>query len=141
MTIQLSIKSYLKKYVESKYEMPFVLKESHLLMPLLLCGSIENTNNVFTDHESKIVVSLPSVRLSQIATLYAINDVFNKIFKQELYTYIDAQRECGITIQDSILRFYSKYEIDEEDLNIDTCFRGYQRYLDNLKRVREMVLA
>lgn len=51
-----------------------------------------------------------------------------------MLTYIEAQCEAGIYATDAIRNFYEKYNISEDDFDMDSAYKRWVRHLQNVRK-------
>jgi hypothetical protein len=138
-TYNIPILPYLKKYVVKKFfdghSPPYKMEEDTLLGKQFMSVIIDARKIDFIDRHLEMSDRL-SVKLSNVmaersvtlAKLVPINFFLDKIFKEELITWILSADYHGIRPFPAIRNFLAYYSIEEREYSLDAAYRHWLRW-------------
>src|SRR4029077_15214139 len=98
---------------------------------------VEKNNVPEKIHGEKIMLNV-SQRLApyyyKFINAFSFGCYFEKQFHILLFTYVEAQRNCGIQTMDAIKSFFNSYNIDEEFYSQQAALEAYRRLKNNYKQ-------
>ncbi len=140
--IHLPFSALTKKYLTKRYGEVWEINRNHLLGSFLIMGlrmlrpgeRLYRGNGLYkvifpqylTDRLGKVYISPQN--LAEFERLVRLQ------FREEMFREIDKAIIGGEQIRNAIAAFRDSFEIDEEDLRLETLFKEYQRHYYNGQR-------
>lgn len=133
------IKPHLKSFIYSIYRsdpgMPLKVEENDLTeLGQILYQVITDKRTLNKGHDAfseRLAVVLPkrmSQRSPRINKLVRINLLYDRSFKRQMFTWIEAQGEVGIPAYQSVELFLKHYNISERDYAKESAYRSWTRW-------------
>jgi hypothetical protein len=129
---------HVRKFILKKYKMsyPVKIEEYNVLGKLVTLTLRENRvtekyNDQYRDRltgQLEIVLTKEQSELGpRLNKLVRINIYMDRVFKEHLISWIDAQRVAGIPPFNACKTFLQYYGIDETEYSSDAAYQYYQR--------------
>jgi len=131
---------YLKKYAEKQffagYRAPYKIEEDTLIgkyiMSLIIDGrQVDMRGDKKIEMSERLHIHLSEAmaeRSPSLRKLVPINYYLDKLFKNELITWIKSSEDCGVRPFVSSKNFLQHYSIDESEYTHDAAYKVWQRY-------------
>lgn len=159
-TVKLPIKAYLKKYLQRKCNVSgdnlIVSTNDQIGFGLYIVESLQKKREFYLNHNqeevNKFVTSLSDSITLQIGCnvancsgmfihpekVYFINSFAEKAFRNEMFAVINGNTmyNPNLIIKNIIYDFCGIYDITEDDLQIDTIYKTYQRHKERYSYIK-----
>lgn len=133
--VKIPVKPYVRKYLEKRYGTTHRASSTSFIGMLLLHfleKTVQPTGKA-TGEES-YSVEVPEYYVNTTghtvpdALLHRIGDCLEKMFREELFAYLDVRVLSGYKAQPELNLFLKRYAITEDDLRRDSIYKAYQRH-------------
>ncbi|RSC96045.1 hypothetical protein [Tenacibaculum singaporense] len=154
VTLNIPLKSYLKKYLQNKYGSVHIASRSSWLGAYVIdiLDREYRKSNVTIKKEDFFPVAIPYSIVCDVgfsvskAKLTRLEVMIRKVFYNDLYSYIEISRDNELKVyneeHDSIIKqnaliainqYLSFFDITEDELSADSVYRQYSRYKKDKK--------
>lgn len=145
MIITLKVLPHVKEFITSKSpEYPIRLTEkswqTDILTFRMKSSFKRNSFMVATDKLLPLEIELPEIISKQYRgklLSYQLANYYDSFFKEELCTHIRAQTRAGFSVTNSIVDFFTIYNIDEDSIDVKSAYKIWQRHVDRCKKIEE----
>lgn len=138
--ITLPILPHLKKWLVRKYEIDEVFEvNSSTTVGITLLGLValrtfpQTANDKYTESIVLEFGTKISEREIRQAFVIGANTYFDRLFKEDMITFIEALRRQGVPAYRSTELFLDLFDIEEGELQKNSAYRHYMRHNERLR--------